>query len=331
MKIKALLFILLVSFVSCNHQRLNFDKGIIPPLPVNFSDVNSTSDDYNSDLDIIWNLKHFTLIFSTNRNSVAGTFDFIGYEGSIESNLVTGAFEMKADNRIYTLFGKVNGPSNELGPYFTHDLEYPVMYKKGIGNKRFFYTSDLNGNNDIYCCYYTDDDQDFVSVGDPAPVTALSTPADEGYLSIHDGEGSNQESVYFMSDRNGSYDIWRALCEKNMLIDQSSAVDAGIVERLSSNADDKCPFICGNIMVFTSDRNGGFGGFDLYYSLYDGQQWSAPVNFGSDINSEYDEYRPVVVSTKNEGFLNDLMIFSSNRPGGKGGFDLYYVGINRLK
>jgi hypothetical protein len=50
---------------------------------------------------------------------------------------------------------------------------------------------------------------------------------------------------------------------------------------------------------------------------------------GEDINTEYDEYRPVVVSTKEEGFLNDLMVYSSDRPGGKGGFDLYYVGIPR--
>jgi hypothetical protein len=32
-----------------------------------------------------------------------------------------------------------------------------------------------------------------------------------------------------------------------------------------------------------------------------------------------------------EWFINDLMIFSSNRPGGKGGFDLYYAGIPRRK
>jgi hypothetical protein len=26
-------------------------------------------------------------------------------------------------------------------------------------------------------------------------------------------------------------------------------------------------------------------------------------------------------------YQNDLMLFSSDRPGGKGGYDLYYVGI----
>jgi hypothetical protein len=48
------------------------------------------------------------------------------------------------------------------------------------------------------------------------------------------------------------------------------------------------------------------------------------TNF-AEVNSEYDEYRPI--THYEYGFDNNLMIFSSNRPGGKGGFDLYYVGI----
>ncbi len=75
----------------------------------------------------------------------------------------------------------------------------------------------------------------------------------------------------------------------------------------------------------------GHGGFDLWYSLYDGRNWLAPVNFGEEINTEYDEFRPVVVSTEDGFFMNDLLIFSSDRPGGMGGFDLYYAGIKRFK
>ena len=30
------------------------------------------------------------------------------------------------------------------------------------------------------------------------------------------------------------------------------------------------------------------------------------------------------------GYENDLMVFSSNRPGGLGGYDLYYVGIDKI-
>jgi hypothetical protein len=69
-------------------------------------------------------------------------------------------------------------------------------------------------------------------------------------------------------------------------------------------------------------------GFDLYYSLFTDGTWSVPVNFSEEINSAYDEYRPVTIH--NDAFANNLMIFSSNRPGGKGGFDLYHVGIAQM-
>jgi hypothetical protein len=95
---------------------------------------------------------------------------------------------------------------------------------------------------------------------------------------------------------------------------------------LSGTSNDKCPSITRNLLVFTSDRPGGYGGYDLYYSTYTGNGWSLPVNFGTKINSEYDEYRPITFSFN--GF--DLMIFSSNRTGGKGGFDLYAVKIPDL-
>jgi hypothetical protein len=97
----------------------------------------------------------------------------------------------------------------------------------------------------------------------------------------------------------------------------------------SSEYDDKCPFIEGNLMVLVSDRPGGYGGFDLYYSTYKDGEWTTPVNFSENINTEYDEYRPIVKTYKDE-FTNDFMIFSSNRAGGKDGFDLYYVGISKM-
>ena len=82
-------------------------------------------------------------------------------------------------------------------------------------------------------------------------------------------------------------------------------------------------------MVFVSNRAGGIGGYDLWYSKKIGEEWSYPQNFGSPINSGYDEFRPIII--KYSEIRNDLMIFSSNRFGGFGGFDLYYVGINETK
>ena len=328
MKRSSVLFIILLLLVSCDGKRLNFDKGIIPPVPVNFSSVNSSFDDYNSDLQISWTEMNFNLIFSTNRNSFGNNFDFISYGGHIVFDLNDGSFKMEATAKNNSLLEAVNSDNNEFGPFFTKDFPYYFPWYKDSEDMRFFYSSDPGGNLDVYCCRYTFGGEVFEPEGEPFPITPLNTGYNEGYLTIHAGAEANRETVYFMSDRDGSFDIYRATGEEGKLISESATVTVTRAAQLSSSADDKCPYISGNMMVFTSDRPGGYGGFDLWYSVYNGQEWSSPVNMGADINTEYDEYRPAVVPA-GEWYINDLLIFSSNRPGGKGGFDLYYAGIPR--
>jgi len=149
----------------------------------------------------------------------------------------------------------------------------------------------------------------------------------EGYLSIQD------DKVYFCSSRNGDYDIFELEIpiDKSILefIKSENNNSFKPVNELNSVADDKCPFVEDNFIVFASNREGGFGGYDIWYSVKEDGVWSKPLNFGSKINSEYDEYRPIF--RKYVDIENDMMIFSSNRPGGSGGFDLYYVGIDKIR
>jgi hypothetical protein len=144
---------------------------------------------------------------------------------------------------------------------------------------------------------------------------------------------ADTSTLYFCSNRDGDFNIYKTGLNKtsDLLTAFMDSTSRTVIkdEVLSSGFDDKCPFIIGNLLVFTSDRLGGFGGFDLYYSVLKDGKWSAPNNFGDKINTKYDEYRPIV-KTYDYDFTNDFMLFSSNRPEGKGGFDLYYVGINKM-
>ncbi|PWJ57501.1 WD40 repeat protein [Dyadobacter jejuensis] len=79
-------------------------------------------------------------------------------------------------------------------------------------------------------------------------------------------------------------------------------------------------------MVFASNRAGGYGGYDLYYSTLTGGKWSEPVNFGATINTEFDEFRPILIDA-GVSWNQNMLVFSSNRAGGKGGFDLYFAGV----
>ena len=62
---------------------------------------------------------------------------------------------------------------------------------------------------------------------------------------------------------------------------------------------------------------GGYGDFDLYISYYTPTGWSEPENLGSNINTESWESSPSLSPDRRE------LYFSSNRPGGFGGKDLY--------
>ncbi|MCU0394315.1 MAG: tetratricopeptide repeat protein, partial [Chitinophagaceae bacterium] len=74
----------------------------------------------------------------------------------------------------------------------------------------------------------------------------------------------------------------------------------------------------GEWLIFAGNFGGeGFGDFDLYicYATPDG--WSEPFNLGENINTEFWESSPTLSPDK------QVLYFSSNRPGGEGGKDLY--------
>ncbi|RFM25982.1 OmpA family protein [Deminuibacter soli] len=74
----------------------------------------------------------------------------------------------------------------------------------------------------------------------------------------------------------------------------------------------------GEWLIFAGNfGNKGFGNFDLYISYNTPNGWSEPVNLGGNINTEYWESSPSLSSDKN------ALYFSSDRPGGYGGNDLY--------
>ena len=74
----------------------------------------------------------------------------------------------------------------------------------------------------------------------------------------------------------------------------------------------------GNRMIFSSDRTGGYGQMDLWYSDWVNGDWSEPVNFGPVINTPFNEVFPAYKSGK--------LYYSSDRIDmGYGALDVYYT------
>jgi len=74
----------------------------------------------------------------------------------------------------------------------------------------------------------------------------------------------------------------------------------------------------GSLIIFSSDRKGGYGGFDLWMSkrLPNGT-WGNPINMGPSINTNLDENFPNFSEDEN------YITFSSDGLKGMGGFDLF--------
>ena len=75
----------------------------------------------------------------------------------------------------------------------------------------------------------------------------------------------------------------------------------------------------GLVLILSMDRADSKGQKDLFVSFYDRENvWSPPINMGDQLNTEFEETTPHI--SPNKRFL----YFSSNRPGGVGGNDIYY-------
>jgi outer membrane protein OmpA-like peptidoglycan-associated protein/tetratricopeptide (TPR) repeat protein len=76
----------------------------------------------------------------------------------------------------------------------------------------------------------------------------------------------------------------------------------------------------GNRMYFVSDRLGGYGELDIWYTDWVDGEWTIPKNAGPMINSSDNELYPKI--------SNGRLFFSSDRRDqGYGGLDLYYVSL----
>ena len=78
----------------------------------------------------------------------------------------------------------------------------------------------------------------------------------------------------------------------------------------------------GDTLVFSSDKPGGYGETDLYYSVRKNGKWENPVNMGSRINTKEKEEFAFITDSH---FKGRYLIFASKGRPGNGGFDLYYT------
>jgi hypothetical protein len=320
--IVSVIIFFLVNISGCKKKDnpIKYTQGTFPDSVYNLAGLNTQYDDYNSNIFLLGS--NIPIIFSSNRGSSGGQFDLV--QGSLwyQFDQTTGAFNVgsaMSNNAFYaTLINKANTTGNDFGPY--------SIFSSADGYEYLLLASQ-NGTNNLdlfYLKYLPPFGAAIPDITGPLPAKLLNTSNDEAYISFD----LNEDSAYFSSNRGGNFDIYLHKKPASMTIDtwlsQSFAASTP-VDSVNSAYDDKCPFVYKNIMLFSSNRPGGMGGYDLYYSVFKNGKWGSPINMGPKINTASDEYRPLL--GYHPDFQNMFIVFSSNKPGGLGGFDLYFTGF----
>lgn len=122
-------------------------------------------------------------------------------------------------------------------------------------------------------------------------------------LYIYSDEGNGD--IYFTNSL--SEDTWSEPLALSENINSSGYNEKSV----SQTAD-------GNTLFFASNRPGGYGGFDIYYSTKNRKgEWGPSKNLGQVINTEGDEDGTFIQ------FDGKTLYFSSTGHSGMGGFDIY--------
>lgn len=148
-------------------------------------------------------------------------------------------------------------------------------------------------------------------------VENLGTNVNSEYWDSQPTLTSDGNTLFFVSDRPGGLGGTDVFMSSRTKGGWSKAVP--LPQPVNTPNDEMSPVMGGDnkSMTFASNREGGFGGFDIYFTKYNGNSFSKPSNAGQPINSSADEY--FYASQQN----TNIAYFSSDRAGGQGGIDIY--------
>jgi peptidoglycan-associated lipoprotein len=175
------------------------------------------------------------------------------------------------------------------------------------GNKLYFNRQVLQGNEVV-------ESQLFYSVGGDGAWKGAKeiVGIDPEYRARHPfpGELFGREVLFFSSDIPGGFggaDLYYAPQKSEGVY--GDPVNLG--PKINTLGDEVTPYYYNGTLYFSSNMHPGLGGYDIFYSFWNGQNWSDPLNMSKGFNSPQDDQYFRLDADGYNGLL------TSNRPAGK--------------
>lgn len=128
------------------------------------------------------------------------------------------------------------------------------------------------------------------------------------------------KTIYFASDRvggQGGLDIWKTTQQSN----GTWSTPANLGPEVNSKANEDAPFIHPDqkTLFFTSDGHSTMGGRDIFVTKLVNAKWTSPENMGYPVNTTANDNYFTLIADGTRAY------FSSDRKGGMGSQDIYYL------
>jgi len=209
----------------------------------------------------------------------------------------------------------------ELSPFNSPAADYsPVIRPDG----KVVFTSDRSSNEGVDNYKWTGRSYSDLFVADSSATEAYPL---QGLINTSDNEGSliyagsGQEVIFCRCfDRVGGDLSCKLLSSRNI---NGTWTDPQVLPFVADSLNYLSPSFGpdSNVLFFAVDDPKYNSAFDLYYSQRKDGVWQEAVRLPAVINTEYNE--------KFVTFDKDTMYFSSDRPSGMGGLDIYRTYISR--
>lgn len=203
----------------------------------------------------------------------------------------------------------INSEFSDFTPLITADEKYLIFTSRRKGSTGGHLGDDGRYNEDIYMTKMVNDKwrrpwKVSTKINSEHHDACVGLSIDGQKMFIFKSEKLNEGDIY-ETELKGR--VWTTPVKLTNGIN----MDGSIENSASMSAD-------GKTLVFTSNRSGGKGGFDIYISHRpsDGE-WEAPVNIGDNINTPFDEDGPFLHA---DGLT---LYFSSKGHNTMGGYDIF--------
>jgi len=214
----------------------------------------------------------------------------------------------QASVTINNVGNMINSPWKDYAPVLTASEDMMVFTsRRQDGNLNENVAEDNFHFEDMFISHKTDGQwQQAVNINEPVGTafhdSNLALSADGSRLYIYRDE--NNGDIYY-SDRSGSE--WSKPKPMNAGINSEEYQENSI--SISQNEE---------VLFFSSNRPGGYGGFDIYFCTKDKWgRWQEPQNIGPAINTVYNEEAPFI------DWDGQTLYFSSDGHNTMGGFDIF--------